>query len=388
MFDIFHPLADNRALNGHRKRIGAHIHMSLQVTCSRHFPNWLSEKRLSLAVTTYQAGKLFLLGVKPDGQLSVFNRTLKRCLGLAAANSGQTIWMTSQFQVWRFENMLASGAMSDGYDRLYVPRIAYTTGDIDAHDIAVDTEGRPVFVNTLFSCLASLSDRHSFRPLWRPPFVSKLAAEDRCHLNGLAMSANTPSFVTACSQSDVQDGWRDVRDAGGCVIDVRSGQVVLAGLSMPHSPRLHRDRLWLLDSGHGQFGYVDWNASRFEPVSFCPGYARGLALIDDWAVVGLSRPREATFKGLPLDTELARRSAEPRCGLQVIDLRAGDAVHWVRFEGGIDELYDVAILPGVARPKAIGFQTDEIHHNVSFEDENGVIHSWSAGANTARRPPP
>jgi uncharacterized protein (TIGR03032 family) len=127
-------------------------------------------------------------------------------------------------------------------------------------------------------------------------------------------------------------------------------------------------------------------AGRFEPVAFCPGYARGLAFAGDWAVVGLSRPREATFTGLPLDAELARRSAEPRCGLQVIDLRNGDAVHWLRFEGGIDELYDVAVLPGVVRPKVIGFQTDEINHNVSYEDETGRIHSWAAGPRTTPSP--
>jgi uncharacterized protein (TIGR03032 family) len=354
--------------------------MALQVTCSRHFPAWLTEQQISLAVTTYQAGKLFLLGVKPDGQLSVFNRTFKRSLGLAVADGGQTLWMTSQFQVWRFENVRAPGTSTDGYDRLYVPRIAYTTGDIDAHDIGVDAEGRPLFVNTLFSCLATVSDRHSFRPVWRPPFISKLAAEDRCHLNGLAMVDGVPRYVAACSQSDVQDGWRDVRDRGGCLIDVPSGHVVLQGLSMPHSPRVYRDRIWLLNSGHGLFGYVDLAAARLEPVTFCPGYARGLALTGDWAIVGLSRPREATFSGLALDAELARRNAEARCGLQVIDLRTGDAVHWARFDGGVDELYDVAILPGVVRPKALGFQTDEINHTVSYEDESGRVYTWSAVA--------
>jgi uncharacterized protein (TIGR03032 family) len=347
----------------------------LELLASRHFTTWLAEQRISLAVTTYQSNKLFLLGLRPDGQLSGHERTFARCMGLWS--NGQTIWLTSQYQIWRLENALRPGELADGFDRLYVPRVGYVTGDVDAHDIAPDAEGRPIFVNTLFGCLATLSERESFRPLWRPPFLSKLAAEDRCHLNGLAVSEGVPQYVTACGEADVVDGWRDQRTGGGCVIDVSRNQVVARGLSMPHSPRLAGERLWLLDSGTGHFGYLDLERGKFERVAFCPGYARGLALVGNYAVVGLSKPREQTFKGLPLDAELQQRGATSRCGLQVIDLNTGNVVHWLRIEGGVDELYDVVSLPGVARPKAFGFKTDEIRRNVWFSDEGQTTH-WLA----------
>ncbi len=170
-------------------------------------------------------------------------------------------------------------------------------------------------------------------------------------------------------QSDVADGWRDRRQDGGCVIDVESGEITVSGLSMPHSPRLYRDKLWLLDSGTGFFGHVDTKAGSFEPMTFCPGYARGLAFIGDFAVVGLSRPRgNKTFSGLALDDNLASRDAEARCGLLVIDLRSGDIVHWVRIGGVVEELYDVVTLPGVTRPMALGFKTDEIRRTISIEE--------------------
>src|SRR5262249_51773147 len=153
----------------------------IEVTSSRQFPVWLAEQRISLAFTTYQAGKLFLLGQQPDGRLAVFERTFNRCMGLWG--DGQTLWMSSLYQLWRFENVLAPGEQYNGHDRLYVPRVGYTTGDLDIHDLAVDGGGRVVFLNTRFSCLATLSEKCSFTPLWRPPFISKLAAEDRCHLN-------------------------------------------------------------------------------------------------------------------------------------------------------------------------------------------------------------
>lgn len=341
---------------------------AFEFLASRQFNAWLAEQRASLALTTYQAGKLFLLGLNPDGGLSVFNRTFARCMGLCA--TPETLWMSSLYQLWRFENTLEADRAYQGFDRLYAPRMAYTTGDLDIHDIALDGEGRPVFVNTLFSCLATVSERYSFAPLWQPPFISKLAAEDRCHLNGLAMDQGRPRFVTAVSRSDVADGWRDHRAAGGVLLEVPSGEVVLQGLSMPHSPRWYRDRLWLLDSGSGQFGYADLARGRFEPVAFCPGYARGLSFIGDFAVVGLSLPRHnKNFSGLKLEEQLSARHAEPRCGLQVIDLNSGDGVHTLRISGAVAELYDVAVLPGVRRPMALGFKTDEIRRVISIAPE-------------------
>jgi uncharacterized protein (TIGR03032 family) len=338
----------------------------LELTGSRQFTSWLNERKASLAFTTYQSGKLFLIGVRDDGRLSVFERTLNRCMGLWS--DAQTLYMSTLFQLWRFENALQPGEAHDGYDRLYVPRIAWTTGDIDTHDVMLDAAGRVVFVNTLFSCLATVSDTHSFVPLWQPPFVTRLAAEDRCHLNGLALEDGAPAYVTAVSRSDAHEAWRDHRRNGGVVIDVRTNEIVLEGLSMPHSPRVHQGKLWLLDSGNAQFGYVDLKHGKFEPVAFCPGYARGLAFSGNFAVLGLSKPREnKTFNGLALDDRLREKNIEARCQLQVIDLKRGDVVHSLRIEGIVSELYDVVVLPGVRRPMALGFKTDEIRRVISVK---------------------
>jgi uncharacterized protein (TIGR03032 family) len=342
----------------------------LEVTASRHFPAWLAEQRISLALTTYQAGKLLLLGVQPDGRLSVFERTFNRCMGLWSATegeaAGQTLWMSSLYQLWRFENVLRPGNLYNGHDRLYVPRVGYTTGDLDIHDIAIDKRGRLIFVNTRFGCLATLSSRDSFTPLWRPPFLSKLVNEDRCHLNGLAMQDGEPRYVTAVSTSDVVDGWRDKRQSGGVVIDVRDNRVIATGLSMPHAPRVYRGRLWLLNSGTGELGSIDLAGGTLVPLAFCPGYLRGLAFSGDYAIVGLSQPRhDKTFSGLALDDKLTASGAEPRCGLHIINLTTGETASWVRLEGMVRELYDVVTLPNVVRPMALGFKTDEIERLLS-----------------------
>ncbi|WP_413171709.1 TIGR03032 family protein [Anabaena azotica] len=341
----------------------------LEINASRQFIPWLHEQNLSLAFTTYQAGKIFFIGLQPDGQLSVFERTLDRCMGLYTQDS--SLYISTLYQLWRFENALEPGQNHQGYDALYVPQVGYITGDLDIHDLVLQRElnntQKLVFVNTLFSCLATVSETHSFIPLWQPPFISKLAAEDRCHMNGLALRDGKAKYVTVVSQSDVAEGWRDKRVDGGCVIDVENNEVILTGLSMPHSPRWYRDKLWLLNSGRGEFGYADLERGIFEPVAFCPGYQRGLAFHGDFAVVGISRPRHnKTFSGLPLDEQLQAKNAEPRCGLLVIDLRSGDVVHSLRLEGVVEELYDVAVLPGIRRPMAIGFRTDEIRRVITI----------------------
>ena len=338
----------------------------LEVTASRGFCDWLASQQISLAVTTYQAGKLLLFGRNSDGQLSVFERSFNRCMGLYG--NGQTLWMTSLFQLWRFENVLKSGEWYQQYDCLYVPRVGYTTGDLDVHDIALDKDGQPVFVNSRFSCLARLSDRDSFRPLWKPSFVSELVPEDRCHLNGMALDRGVPKFVTVVSRSNVADGWREHRHDGGCVLDVATGRVVADGLSMPHSPRLYRGTLWLFNSGSGYFGRVDENTAEFVPLKFCPGYLRGLAFAGDYAIVGLSQAHDdKTFSGLPLHENLAAANCEPRCGLMIIDLRSNDIVHWLRIEEVVTELYDVVTLPGVTCPMAFGFKSDEIQRTITIE---------------------
>jgi uncharacterized protein (TIGR03032 family) len=331
----------------------------LQISTSRQFMNWLADSKVSLAFTTYQAGKVFLVGAQADGKLSVFERTLPRCMGLAV--HGNSLYVTSLYQLWRFENTLAPGETHGDYDRVYLPQVGWVTGDLDVHDVALDADGRIVFVNTLFGCLATVSDTHSFVPLWRPPFVSRLAAEDRCHLNGLAMKEGRAAYTTAVAETDVVDAWREHRRDGGIVVDVENDAVALRGLSMPHSPRWYRDKLWLHNSGTGHFGYADLAAGTFQQVAFCPGYLRGLAFHGDFALVGVSNSREnRTFSGLALEENLAQHKVEPRCALYVIDLRTGDAVHWLRIEGVVRELYDVAVLPGVRQPMMIGFLSDEI----------------------------
>ena len=339
------------------------------ISCSRGFGDWLLSQRVSIAFTSYQTGQLFLVGVLPDGKLSFYQRHFVRAMGLWG--SSQRIYLASLFQVWRLENVLTPGqTANEGFDRLFVPRNAQITGDMDIHELGIQANGVVVFVNTAYSCLATFSRTHSFKPLWQPPFISKLAAEDRCHLNGLAMEAGKPRYVTAICRSDVLTGWRDRRAEGGCVIDVSNDKILTEQLSMPHSPRIHNGQLYVLDSGRGYLARVDRATGKREDITFCPGFLRGLSFTNRYAVIGLSLQRDGAFKGLQLDNELKKRDGDPRCGLNVIDLNSGDIVHWLRLEGHVTETFDVAVLPQTRCPMVIGLGTPEIRTHITIEPKD------------------
>jgi uncharacterized protein (TIGR03032 family) len=252
-------------------------------------------------------------------------------------------------QIWFLNSArdLAAQVQPHGkYDGCFLTRTSNVTGEIHGHELAWGDEELWV-VNTLFSCLCTLHSQFSFVPRWRPTFISALAAEDRCHLNGLALESGRPRFVTALAETDAPAGWRPTKATSGCLIDVLTGAVVARGLAMPHSPRLHDGKLYVLDSGNGQIVCVESNTGRWETVAQLPGYTRGLACFGPFAFVGLSRIRETTvFGGIPI----AERRDQLKCGVTVVDLRTGKSIASLTFASGVEEIFAVEILPGARCP--------------------------------------
>lgn len=338
------------------------------ISVSRGFADWLRQHRTSLAFTSYQTGQLFLVGVLPNGTVSFNQHSFSRAMGVCYQPG--RLYLGSLHQVWRLENMLRPGEIANkSFDMALVPRNAQTTGDIDIHEVGTDKAGRVIFVNTKYSCLATLDLNQSFRPIWKPEFISKLAPEDRCHLNGMAMADGEVRYVTAVSRSDVVNGWRERRHEGGVLIDVVTNRVVTDQLSMPHSPRIDGDRVLVLDSGRGQLAAVDPKTGKRTELAFVPGFLRGMALHDGHAIVTVSKPRNGTFDGLALDDAMKKRDAEPWCGVMIIDLRTGGIVEWIKLDGHITELFDVAAIPATKCPMSIGIDTLEIRSTITFDPE-------------------
>jgi len=334
-------------------------------TQSDSFVALLHQLHASLWVTTYQAQQLLVLRADGPG-LSMLVRTFDKPMGLAV--TPRRLALGTRDRIWFFRNAtdIAPQLEPPGrHDACYLPWSCHITGDIAGHELAWTGE-ELWLVNTRFSCLCTLDPAYSFVPRWKPRFVTALAAEDRCHLNGLALATSNaaetavaPKYVTALGESDLSQGWRPEKASGGCLIDVASRQIIARGLSMPHSPRLHEGRLWLVESGTGRLLHFDLGTGRRETVAELPGYTRGLALAGPYAFIGLSKIRATSaMDGVPL----AERGAQTKCGVAVVDCRRGQVVAGLEFQTAVEEIFDVQLLPGIRFPEVMGFQKDTIQH--------------------------
>jgi uncharacterized protein (TIGR03032 family) len=324
------------------ERNGAQPTREIRHEYTRSLPPLLSQLGVSLLVSTYQAGKVVAVGVAA-GELTLSYHNFERVMGLAVKPDALAV--AARAQVWLLHaapDLAAQVEPAGRHDACFLTRSSHFTGEVQVHELA--WAGDELWlVNTAFGCLCTLDGRHSFVPRWRPPFLTTLAADDRCHLNGLAVADGEPKYVTALAETDTPQGWRANKVHSGCLIDIPSGQTVARGFAMPHSPRVHRGQVWMLHSGAGQLVLVDPQSGRAETVTELPGYTRGLAMYDRFAFVGLSKIREtSTFGGMPI----AVRRPELKCGVGVVDLMTGRLAAHLEFVTGVEEIFDVQVVPG------------------------------------------
>jgi uncharacterized protein (TIGR03032 family) len=315
---------------------------SFRSSSTASFPEILHALGISLLVTTYQSGRLIAVRAEGPSTLNTHFRMFRSPMGLAVAPGRIALGVERAIWDFRDQPALAPKIPPPGkHDACFLPRAMHLTGDIRIHEVGF-AAGVLWLVNTRFSTLCTLDPDYSFVPRWRPKFVTHLAAEDRCHLNGMAIIGDRVRYVTAFGTTNSAGGWRETKATGGVLIDVDSHELLLRGLSMPHSPRQSGDRFFLLESGKGTLATADLRSGRVETIVQLPGFTRGLAFAGPYAFVGLSQVRESNiFGGIPL----VERVAERRCGVWIVDLRSGQVVALLRFEGAVQEIFDVQILP-------------------------------------------
>lgn len=318
------------------------------------FPVLLEQLGISLVVSTYQAGKLIILR-NDRGVLNTHFRNFSKPMGIAVTNG--KIALGTSYQIWDLRNIPAVGSRLNPpgkHDACYLPRQIHLTGDIDIHEMTYIQE-ELWFINTRFSCLCTLESDYSFVPRWRPPFVTAYEGSDRCHLNGLAVQDNTVKYVTALGATDTPGGWRQNKKDGGIILDVTTNELICQGLSMPHSPRWYREKLWVLESGDGSLAQVDLKTGALTTVAQLPGFTRGIDFCGDYAFIGLSKVREsAVFSGLPITERLTERI----CGVWVVNIITGQIVAFLRFETGVEEIFAVQVLFRQRFPELINDQED------------------------------
>ena len=328
-------------------------------TATSGFNQWLASERLTLFISTYQHDCLIVLSADDPESLSITGYPFDRPMGIAV--TGTSLKLASRQHLWEFDRVspiLSSSAPST--DTVYRLKGIQSTGYLDAHDLVNVGNGDSILVDTHHSCLRKLDSSNAALPIWSPSFISDLAPEDRCHLNGLAAEDGKPRYATIVSQSNDAEGWRRDRRAGGALLDIESDTVVAENLSMPHSPRIYRDRVWVLNAGTGEFGFVEPSNGSFNAIAFCPGFLRGLAFHNDYAIIGLSQARHnGKFKDLQLGETLDRRNEKAICGIMVVNIKTHQVSHSMEFEAPFTELFDVQAIADIGHPTLLKCQALE-----------------------------
>lgn len=336
----------------------ASVHTSNFAQVLRHF-------RSSLAVSTYQAGKLVLLRADGDAVNTHF-RAFNRPMGMAA--DSERLALGAFMEIAEFRNMPAvAPRLQDPprHDAVFLARRGHITGNIDIHEMAWDGDGELWFVNTLFSCLCTLDSKSSFVPRWRPSFVSHYAPEDRCHLNGLAMRDGKPRYVTSLGRANTPSGWRENKRNGGLLIDLEGERVLCDDLSMPHSPRWYEGKLWVLESGRGALVQVDPESGQRRDVGRVPGFARGMDFLGPLAFIGLSQLRASNpFTDIPITDDNSERLS----GVWAVNIDNGNTVAFLKFTGGVEEIFAVQALRGAQFPEILS-EEEYLQNSWALPDE-------------------
>jgi uncharacterized protein (TIGR03032 family) len=320
------------------------------------FPEVLERCGCSLLVTTYQANKLLALGLR-DGRIDLAIRSYEQPMGLAVHPERVAVGIRREVRLFeRRQQGLSDDKGNVVADSCLLERSSHVTGKIHGHEMGWGNDGLWI-VNTLFSCLCQLQSQYSFVPRWKPRFISQLASEDRCHLNGMAMHEGEPRFVTALATTDTPGGWRTDRVRSGVVIDVKTGETICSGLAMPHSPRVHDGQLFILHSGNGSFGTIDLSTGKYLEMVRSPGYTRGLSFCGGCAFIGLSKIRQSSvFAGLPV----SEQNDELYCGIGVVDIQTGTTIAVLKFTAGVSELFAVEVLPDTRLANISGTTLDGV----------------------------
>jgi uncharacterized protein (TIGR03032 family) len=315
----------------------------------------LTSLNCSLAITTYQAGKLIFLSPEGENAMRQLPRDFEKAMGLAINKQRMALATKEEVVILANAPELATGYPSkpNFYDAFFVPRASYYTGTVDIHDMDWDNTGKLWAVNTLFSCLVTIDDAYSFRPQWMPPFIKSLEGGDLCHLNGMAMIDEKPKYVTMFGQTNTPKGWRKDVETSGLLMDIETREVVAHSLAMPHSPRWFDGKLFCLLSATGEVINIDIASGKYEVVARLKGFVRGMAKRGDYLFIGLSRLRQnsSTFRDLAISKDAVY------CGIEILHLPTGANVGHIRYQQSVEEIYDVQIVEDALRPGILNHTT-------------------------------
>lgn len=321
-------------------------------------PELLARLNGSLAISTFQAGKIIFLSAKDEHSLIQLPRNFEKPMGFAFSDDYQKMALACKDEVITFANSreLANYYPNKpaAYDAMYMPRATYHTGALDIHDLHFGQNNRLYAVNTLFSCVVVFDEQYNFTPVWMPPHITELVSEDRCHLNGMAMQNGKPKYASSFNQGNTHQSWRANLLTAGVIYDIETSEVVCEGLAMPHSPKIYNGNLYVLQSASGELTHVDAATGKKETVTRIGGFVRGMSLLGEYLFIATSKLRKnsSTFSMLNFAEQ------ENKCSITAVHLPTGSIAGHIIYQSSVDEIYDIHALPSAIRPNILNTKTE------------------------------
>lgn len=318
-----------------------------------NLPKLFFDLKISICISTYQAGKLIFISPNEHGRLSQLPRHFEKPMGFGFTESFDKMAVASKDTVTLFTSSKELAyhypKKEKVYDCMFFPRITYHTSALDMHDVHFGENETIFAVNTLFSCIVTLDSNYNFTPYWKPKQINELLSEDRCHLNGMAMQNGKPKYASAFNEGNSAKSWKEEVTTSGVIYDIEKNEVIARNLPMPHSPKIYKDELYVLLSATGEFVKIDTESGKYDVIIKLDGFVRGLSFYKDFAFIGLSKLR----KGSSTFSKLEFSHAANESGFVVIQLSTKKLIGKFIYDNTVDEIYDLHVLPNSLKPNIL-----------------------------------
>jgi uncharacterized protein (TIGR03032 family) len=335
---------------------------------SPNVPELLKKLNCSIAISTYQAGKLVFISAKDEDSLTQLPRNFQKVMGIAEDYKNQKLALACKDEIIIFKNSkelaLYYPKAPNKYDALYMPRATFYTGALDIHDLSFGENEELFAVNTLFSSIVKIDTNYNFTPYWSPPQIDKITGEDRCHLNGMAMKNGMPKYATAFNDGNTPQSWRDKITESGVIYDIENNKMIAKGLAMPHTPRIYNNELYVLLSATGELVKINKENGTYDVVVKIGGFVRGMSLHKDYLFIGQSKLRKnsSTFGKLPFAKDANQ------AGIVIVHLPTKSITGKITYLTSLDEIYDIHILADKIRPNILNTLTEDYKEGLSIPE--------------------
>lgn len=217
------------------------------------------------------------------------------------------------------ELAIASNPINKLQEKILMPsRVKYYGGSYYFHDLAfingslyANSVGKNSIIMVDF--ISSKSDRAVWSPL-----PEKENVRNHIQLNSIAANKSlADSYFSASAEKPGKYKPGDLKfpvDRKGVIFQGKDKKVVARGLTRPHSARLFRNKLWVNNSGYGEFGCIE--NGKFSSFVKLPGWTRGLCFKDNVAFVGVSKVIQKFKIYAP-----GIKEKQQQCAVYAIDMR-------------------------------------------------------------------